>query len=634
MENYEEEIAFHNPNLYEAIKEYMPMPDFRPQETVKQMRFEHQNDWRLLYHELASLQFDDIYQALVEAINSGDVNEILPFLFIDDTSLVSDFIFSYPALTWAMMKTSPEDTIIPLLINQGVYLEKIPMKRKFIPFIRDKKAAKYLAKKYPLLMKNDPHEIFSIGEIYWYRYLFPSSFKENVNEIFKQVVRSKDLLAIILILRREEVSQRTLISSLWNLLGEHHSLLNEDIILEILPFIDYDSFNGPGLWRLKHTLPLLIQKSYSRALEEFLKRAKFNRGDVYTKTFPLNNSVYIESIVKVLLKDERITDKGILLNFAVNKRNLAIINEFLFDKKHDWTEEIGEALSLAVENKDKEMINILIQYPSIDTRRAIYSASAEGDLDIMDLLLSYPKIDSYFLVNRYLFSAVERESRNDVVALLKYPHADPTRNDNDLLKKALRHGHDEIIDVLLDDDDVSKTVTFYDLKFALEYNRNSVDKIVYQSSNSNMEIIRAIRENRLHKVISLWKDEYKEEDILLTFAAWLGHYEIVKMLMKEYNLYSVDALQYTVYSYIDDKDKIETVKLLLNHPYVFRSLTMITKRNNPLYEEILKDDNVFLEIKILVARTVKTVMDKKISYFHKKSDKKLYDYINRLVNNY
>lgn len=50
---YEDQIKEENPDLYSVLKETVALlPDFRPQETVKQMKAEEQNNCKLVYNEL------------------------------------------------------------------------------------------------------------------------------------------------------------------------------------------------------------------------------------------------------------------------------------------------------------------------------------------------------------------------------------------------------------------------------------------------------------------------------------------------------------------------------------------------------------------------------------------------------
>lgn len=337
MDPYEKLIEEHDFIFYQSIKEYVPlMPDFRPQETIRMMRGtyvdkefipEPQDHWRLLYNELLALNEEEPYQILVDAINSGEELQIQPF--IDRENFLSDFVFSYPAvtlkgdnalrLTWLMLKVSPENTIIPILILAEKYLDEISMKREYIKYIRSDEVTKYLVKKWlyirseeitkyldkrrpSLILPEDIGSINSIGEIYWYEFLYPTSFQENKENILKRLLKI-DADATLFLLRKEVFSSQTLIQVLWAVLEKESNAKNEEIILFILPRLNYEVFVGSGLWRTEETLTYLIKHSYIRALNEFLSRATFLKNPI-----PFGGSIKWKKnipLLEILIKDGR-----------------------------------------------------------------------------------------------------------------------------------------------------------------------------------------------------------------------------------------------------------------------------------------------------------------------------------------
>ena len=157
---WEKDIYQYDYSFYEAILPYVKdMPDFRPKEVIERMKErpdlwieEKQNNWRLIVEELDAVTANKENFSLLEAINSGDINQIKNYS--DEKDLLAEFFLSYPALTWLMMHVAPEETIIPLLISQGLYLEEIEMKEEYIPFISDEKTAEELVKNNPSLLQS------------------------------------------------------------------------------------------------------------------------------------------------------------------------------------------------------------------------------------------------------------------------------------------------------------------------------------------------------------------------------------------------------------------------------------------------------------------------------------------------
>ena len=437
MDPYEELIAEHDSVLYNNIKEYVPlMPDFRPQETIRMMRGtyideeflpEPQDHWRLLYNELLALSEEESYQALVDAINSGEEEQIQPFL--NKERFLSDFMFSYPALTWLMMKVSPEKTIIPILLRTGKYLDEIPIKRDYIKYIVDEEIVKILIEEWPFLLRQEDSDLIGyLGEIYWYKTLYPSSFEENKEKILMNVAKVEDLSAILFMLSLGEFSEATLFRVLLVVLDKKTSSDNEENILHILPRLDYDNLLGRNMWRTQHVIGKLINHSYANALKEFLSRSKFpkNSGILPKASIPTI------PILKVLLEDGRFDSD--LFHIIRKTEDIEIIN-FLLSYNNSFTKWfIMGLLYHFIKTENHPFIEALIYNKIIDLNRLIEKASFEGDIGVLEVLLQYPLIDRKRLLHAYFLWAVKRKEIEKILYLLEYEELDPSANNNEALR--------------------------------------------------------------------------------------------------------------------------------------------------------------------------------------------------------
>lgn len=141
MLSAEKKLQEYNPELYEAVIPYIDLvPDFRPEETKKRMKEEKQDNWGRLVNELEAIAYNEEHNAILSMINSGEKLQLEKW--IDSKEIISDFLFSYPVLSWLMLQVSPRSTIVPLLISQGKYLKHIPLRKDDISYIRDIKTAK------------------------------------------------------------------------------------------------------------------------------------------------------------------------------------------------------------------------------------------------------------------------------------------------------------------------------------------------------------------------------------------------------------------------------------------------------------------------------------------------------------
>lgn len=141
----EQRIREESPELYEAIKELVSfLPDFRPEETMKRMKQEPQNNWKLVETELQALSSREEDSLLMAAIYEGDLNIVKRFL--DRKEFLEEFFLTYRALLWLAARAAPEATILTLIVstrNLSVLPHPIDYSH-LIPWISDIETAKYI----------------------------------------------------------------------------------------------------------------------------------------------------------------------------------------------------------------------------------------------------------------------------------------------------------------------------------------------------------------------------------------------------------------------------------------------------------------------------------------------------------
>lgn len=189
MDEHEKKIYEHDSSLYKEIKPHVNLiPDLRPQETIRRMKGEYvhgefipepQNNWKMIYDELVALGYREEYEEILQTINSGNVDLILPY--IENREIIREFFITYPALTWLMYHVSSKETIKPLFISQGCdlpehlfdLLDLDTITFSDIQYIRDEETASYLYERNPTMpnveLSNFPQFIRENkkGYVYW-----------------------------------------------------------------------------------------------------------------------------------------------------------------------------------------------------------------------------------------------------------------------------------------------------------------------------------------------------------------------------------------------------------------------------------------------------------------------------------
>lgn len=272
---WEEKIKEHDPDFYEAIKPHVnTMPDFRPHDTLKNFKVEPQNNWRLIYQELESIGMNNEHMDLLSVINQGKEKELKRYVYND--RLISEFFFSYPALTWLMLKVSSRDVIVPLLITQGLYLNDIPFNEEYIEYIRDLKTAKQLRLLYSDIINDENvanENPLTSGHFYWL-------FAHPYNKLFNIVPDINEAMENIATNRNIEI-MRIFLSSPGDYEVVHHSPLHD-------------------------MLQNAIYSNFIEGVAYLLKNFKWSKKSLFYSTYyalTLGNSGISEMLLNILPQD-------------------------------------------------------------------------------------------------------------------------------------------------------------------------------------------------------------------------------------------------------------------------------------------------------------------------------------------
>lgn len=369
----ERKIKEHDPQFYETIRDLVPlMPDFRPLETVKKMKAEEQNNWRLIYQEMQGIGMNEAHMNLLNIISEG--NEARLKKYISPNRFVQDFIFSYPGLFWLMVKSSSSETIAPLLIANGIYLEEIKeMPIEYLFHIYDNETAKILRALYPDAINdeeiyrmienmNEPSDLSS-GHFYW---LFEGSFDKikdelNENPFVLQFIASQHDLEILrrfLPLEKEQMVYDFLINCCHEEFLEgvyyllEHFMFTDDVIMDFI----------------SHT-------GNSKALETFLNKltTDFNRSDCidfYIGILRFQDVSFVDLMVNhprmKHFQDYLIRGLyGIIWNL-IRHNNVAILSVIVKKFIDNITDDVNDFLHEAIKLKRKEIIRIFLSYPALE----------------------------------------------------------------------------------------------------------------------------------------------------------------------------------------------------------------------------------------------------------------------------
>lgn len=162
-DEYESLVRDNDPNLWLTIRDLVSdLPDERPEKTVKKMKTERQDKWRMVYEELVALSRNDEEaeeeQMVAEVINASATRYFRSLLANED--IVRRFFERYPTLVSLYYETNWK-TILPLALAIGdtsrlsVFMEDIlemdnNKQEDIFKFIRYKETAEQIMDMVPL----------------------------------------------------------------------------------------------------------------------------------------------------------------------------------------------------------------------------------------------------------------------------------------------------------------------------------------------------------------------------------------------------------------------------------------------------------------------------------------------------
>jgi len=149
--SYEQLVQQHDPDFYEKIKNIVPtIPDFRPRDTIEQMKQESQNTWKLIYDELSKqIPEGDRDREIVDVVNEESTEKLLKIA--DNPHRIREFILTYPALSYIMMVSGPPMRQLMIASSETQWLDSVDLSDNFddyIPFLRDRETGRKLRKRY------------------------------------------------------------------------------------------------------------------------------------------------------------------------------------------------------------------------------------------------------------------------------------------------------------------------------------------------------------------------------------------------------------------------------------------------------------------------------------------------------
>ena len=396
--DYEKMIEENDPDLYSIIRPYVPLlPDIRPSETMKKMKKEEQNNWRIIYEELSALGNYPEHVEVIDAINSGDTKKVDPLYTDERRELIEEVIFSYPGLIWLMLHVSPEKTILPIIVSQGrdlpdyffFYLEKIPVNSFSVNYLRDKETASIFYSRnpthftYETLIKGIQND--SMGFVYFVLQDPNLDINDNGMKALKEATWSDKNAPIL------------------------------EILLKDPRFIPYDDLFVDANMRGKN------------------------------------------NIVKVLLKDGRIDpghidsfEPGWGFNPVLRDNNIELFRILMEDGRIDPTPNGYQILNDAIYENNIEVVRIIIEDGRINVDKPsrndyIIHSIMWGKPEILELLLSDSRAQPSKNENEAIIEAIRREDIESLSILLNDPRI---IIDENVLKEARETGDKEIIDIV------------------------------------------------------------------------------------------------------------------------------------------------------------------------------------------
>lgn len=194
-------------------------------------------------------------------------------------------------------------------------------------------------------------------------------------------------------------------------------------------------------------------------VELYLADKGFDVG--YKSQYPIKFAARYSNqrIVEMLLKhpdvDPTVT-KNVVFKVALKAGNIEALKAFSNDSRIVLDQrEASEALVVACQVGDVDFVRELMECSGVDVmwlgNYPIRAAIKNGHDEIVDLLLDSGRVDPSFPYNT-IVENVCRDGKVDVLKkILKFPGVDPTGNKNYALNMASQNGHFEVVKLLLED---------------------------------------------------------------------------------------------------------------------------------------------------------------------------------------
>lgn len=403
-------------DLYSSIKAYVPlMPDFRPQKTIKMFKDEKQDNWSKIAHELESLHYNADHVKLLNAINSGEENRIYPFYTDEEREIVSDFIFSYPALVWFMIHISPKKTIMPLLVSSGeslfphlsFYLEEISVTERAIFYLRDEKTARIFYGKEPEIFPLNKEDYILwvrngiTGKILWaLQSPEMDTIKINTFTLRRAIENGYECLASIILSRgKAKITEISFYNAVFSNCIRIVKLLLENGIVNI-DRVSPRALDIAVLADYTNMVSFLLESSPLGFHHEILSHAIRN-GNV--------------EILQLLLKDRRMVPDSKDISSVVllgKKESLQILLDHYNGSPVD-----NDLLQATLLNKP-EIVRIILSYSSINpncsNNRPIIYSMRNKQIECVSLLLN----SDGFIMNENIRKTAQKTKDSRIIGLV------------------------------------------------------------------------------------------------------------------------------------------------------------------------------------------------------------------------
>lgn len=432
--DYQKEIYKNDADFYALVlKNISEMPDFRPQETLKQMKKEPQNNWRLLYEELQAINHNEEHLNILHVINEGKKTNLL--LYADDKEIIEEFVFCYPGLTWILLI---DDCMIALLLPHGIFLSYIEMKKEYIGFLRSFDVVKTLYSQSPSLitLEDLTEEILhgqdsylTTGYLLWLFSAYPVYEKLLVGlddvifqKLCSRVIYSSNIDVVKKFIDIVEKEERTMVFLL-RISARCHE---DDIACYILSFYEY----LPTPFSL---LKMAIYNKMVKMVPSILNRISIEdiegRDDEMLKDIIDN---FNEKILRLILESGKIY----LRENAINEETYLMKSEYLLDLEITYDGDI----------ENFRIIEILLEYdPHMDLYHIVQNAIKHSRIKILE---SICHLTNYLKRRNFIEEAVF--SGNPEIAKLIIESCEASIKDGEfLVKMALSQENEKMVSYLL-----------------------------------------------------------------------------------------------------------------------------------------------------------------------------------------